>query len=90
VPPPAVALPVQNSPAEQPLAEPSDVVDPLVVNADRLGRTLVVVTVSANAEDDIRRNAISQRISRTILRQANQNSVEAAKIQFPLLPATAQ
>ena len=65
--------------------------DPLVVNADRLGRTLVVVTVSANAEDDIRRNAISQRISRTILRQANQNSVEAAKIPFPpLVPPYSQ
>ncbi len=70
--------------------------DPLVVNADRLGRTLVVVTVSANAEDDISRNAISQRINRLrtiLLGQENQrtrNPVEAAKAQLLLLPATAQ
>tara|TARA_R110000850_G_scaffold211159_1_gene337067 strand:+ start:706 stop:939 length:234 start_codon:yes stop_codon:yes gene_type:complete len=70
-----------------------EVVEPLVVNADRFGRTLLVVTVSANAEDDISRNAISQRINRfrtILLGRANPVEVEAEKIPFPLLPATAQ
>ena len=56
-------LPVQNSPAVHPDVE-LDVVDPLVVNVDKFGRTLLVVAELANTGEDIKRKTASQRISR--------------------------
>ena len=64
VPPPAVELPVQNSPAMHPDVE-LEVVDPLVVNVDKFGRTFVVVAEFANTGEDIKRKTTSQRISRS-------------------------
>tara|TARA_R110000822_G_scaffold70188_4_gene170015 strand:- start:1251 stop:1454 length:204 start_codon:yes stop_codon:yes gene_type:complete len=62
VPPPAVALPVQNSPAVHPLIVLL-VVDPLVLNADKSGRTFSVVAGAEKAGDDTRKNIKNQRIN---------------------------